>query len=133
MAVAHAAVQTALAALAVRQPDLGATLRPVALAVVVAIALAWGGLDGRRNRPGQSMDWFVAALIAGPLAGLLGVIARAVLVDQTGLEALGPALTGGAAFTALLVLVPAAAGLLLGRLLATRQAAGRGAEDEPGG
>jgi hypothetical protein len=45
---------------------------------------------------------------------LLGVIGRGTLVDQTGVWALGSALTGGAAFTALVILVPAGLGLAVG-------------------
>jgi hypothetical protein len=46
---------------------------------------------------------------------VLGVIGRSVFVDQTGVSELGSALTGGAAFTALLVFVPAGIGLLAGK------------------
>jgi hypothetical protein len=44
----------------------------------------------------------------------LYVIGRAIFVDSAGTSELWPALTGGAAFTALLVLVPAGLGLLVG-------------------
>ena len=48
------------------------------------------------------------------MAGILYVIGRAVFVDQTSASDLGGALTGGAAFSALLVLVPAGLGLFVG-------------------
>jgi hypothetical protein len=57
----------------------------------------------------------IACLIAGWGAAVLGVIGKSVFVDQTGVAELGGALTGGAAFTALLVLIPAAIGLAAGR------------------
>jgi hypothetical protein len=63
------------------------------------------------------MCWFFASLVAGPLAGVVGVVGTGLLVDQTGVESLWPALTGGAAFTALVVLASAAAGMGLGNLL----------------
>ena len=65
---------------------------------------------------GRGMVWFAAGLVAGPLAGLASVVGRS-LVDQTGLESLGPALTGGAAFTALLVMATAAIGMGIGNVL----------------
>src|SRR5699024_3254700 len=49
-----------------------------------------------------------------PLAGILGVVGRGLFVDQTGVAALGEALTGGAAFLALLVIVPAGIGMFVG-------------------
>jgi hypothetical protein len=51
------------------------------------------------------------------------VLGQGVFVDDTGVESLGAAITGGAAFTALLVLVPAGIGLALGRLARPRQPA----------
>lgn len=43
---------------------------------------------------------------------------RAVFVDQTGVSELGRALTGGAAFSALLVLIPAGLDLFAGAKIA---------------
>ncbi len=114
LGAAHACAQTAVAAVRVYNPDATTLTRVLVLGLVVALALAWGVVDGR-HRPGCAMNWFYAGLVAGPLAGLAGVAAQSVLVDATGVEALGTALTGGAAFTALLVAAPALAGMLLGR------------------
>ena len=88
-----------------------------------AAAVIWGAVDRLRELPSAGMQWFIAALIAGPFAGALGVIGAALLVDQTGQEALWVALTGGAAFTALLVLAPAGLGMLLGGFLAQKDSA----------
>lgn len=119
MGLLHGAVQTGVSAVAVRSPE-ATSVRPIALGLLVAAALLWGAVDRLRELPSPGMQWFIAALIAGPFAGALGVIGSALLVDQTGQEALWVALTGGAAFTALLVLAPAGLGLLLGGFLASK-------------
>lgn len=124
MGLLHGAVQTGVAAVAVRSPE-ASSVRPIALGLLVAAGLLWGAVDALRGLAGRGMQWFVAALIAGPFAGALGVIGSSLLVDRTGQEALWVALTGGAAFTALLVLVPASAGMLIGG----RFAAGEPARD----
>jgi hypothetical protein len=46
---------------------------------------------------------------------VLGVVGKSIFVDQSGVPDLGAAITGGAAFTALLVLVPAGVGMVAGR------------------
>lgn len=122
MGLLHGAVQTGVAAVAVRSPE-ATSVGPIAIGLLVVAAVLWGGVDSLRELPSPGMQWFIAALIAGPFAGALGVIGSALLVDQTGQEALWVALTGGAAFTALLIVAPAGLGLLLGRLLAQKDSA----------
>ncbi|HEX7303641.1 B-4DMT family transporter [Lentzea sp.] len=119
MGLLHGAVQTGVSAVAVRSPE-ASSVRPIAVALLVAAAVIWGAVDTMRDLEGRGMQWFIAALIAGPFAGALGVVGSSLLVDQTGQEALWVALTGGAAFTALLVLVPAGLGMLLGGFLARK-------------
>ncbi|KJK46355.1 hypothetical protein UK23_23610 [Lentzea aerocolonigenes] len=119
MGLLHGAVQTGVSAVAVRSPE-ATSVRPIALGLLVAAAVIWGAVDRLRELPSPGMQWFIASLIAGPFAGALGVIGSALLVDQTGQEALWVALTGGAAFTALLVLAPAGLGLLLGGFLVSK-------------
>jgi hypothetical protein len=114
MAVVYAAAETALAAVQVNHPDSGSILDPVVLALLVGVSGLWAGVDGWLRRPRRGMTWFYGALVGGVLAGLLSVIARAALVDQTGLWALGPALTGDAAFIALLIMLPAGLGIAVG-------------------
>jgi phosphate/sulfate permease len=115
LAVLHAAAQTAVAAFTVRNPTSQTTLAAIVLGVLVGAAAVWGVLDNWRALPRPEVVWLIAALVAGWGAGVLGVIGRAIFVDQTGASELGSALTGGAAFTALLVFVPAVVGLLAGR------------------
>ncbi|NUT50804.1 MAG: B-4DMT family transporter [Saccharothrix sp.] len=122
MGLLHGAVQTGVSAVAVRSPE-ATSVRPIALGLLVAAAVLWGTVDRLRELPSPGMQWFIAALVAGPFAGALGVAGSALLVDQTGQEALWVALTGGAAFTALLVLAPAGLGLVLGGFLGSRDSA----------
>lgn len=124
MGLLHGAVQTGVDAVAVRSPE-ATSVRPIAIGLLVAAAVIWGAADAARELPNRGMEWFIAALIAGPFAGALGVIGSALLVDQRGTEVLWVALTGGAAFTALLILAPAGLGLLLGRFLAQRESSER--------
>ncbi len=114
MAVLHGVALTLLAKYAVYHPTDQALPVSLALAVLVGAAALWSALDAWRGLPDRGRVWFISALIAGPVAGILYVIGRAVFVDQTGVSELGGALTGGAAFSALLVLVPAGLGLFVG-------------------
>jgi hypothetical protein len=119
MAVLYAAAETLLAAVQVNHPNSGAVLDPIVLAVLVGVSGLWAGVDGWLRKPRRGMNWFYGGLIGGVLAGLLSVIAKALFVDQTGVWALGPALTGDAAFIALLIMVPAGLGIAVGGRLAT--------------
>jgi hypothetical protein len=123
MAVLHAAASTAVAKVEVFQPTGATLIQAVAITVLVGAAALWSAIDALLRRPDMGRAWFIAALVAGPVSGVLYVIGRAVLVDQTGMGELWPAVTGGAAFTALLVLIPAGLGLFVGgKLEAPRKA-----------
>lgn len=124
MAVLHGAAITLLAKYAVYHPTDQTLVISVALAVLVGAAALWSALDAWRGLPERGKVWFIAALIAGPVAGILYVIGRAVFVDQTGVSELGGALTGGAAFSALLVLIPAGLGLFVGGRIGGREQPG---------
>ncbi|MEU4668418.1 B-4DMT family transporter [Amycolatopsis sp. NPDC023774] len=114
MAVVHAAAMTLLAKWSVFHPTDQTVITSVTLAVLVGVAALWSAVDGWRDKPDRGRAWFIASLVAGVVSGILYVIGRAVFVDQTGTSELGAALTGGAAFSALLVLVPAGLGLFVG-------------------
>jgi len=114
MAVLHGVALTLLAKYAVYHPTDQTLVTSVALAVLVGAAALWSALDAWRDVPDRGRAWFIAALVAGVVSGILYVIGRAVFVDQTGVSELGGALTGGAAFSALLVLIPAGLGLFVG-------------------
>jgi hypothetical protein len=128
MAVVYAAAETVLAAVQVDHPDGGSILDPIVLALLVGVSGLWAGVDGWLRKPRRGMTWFYSALVGGVLAGLLSVIARAAFVDQTGLWALGPALTGDAAFIALLIMLPAGLGIAVGGRL--QPPSGVDAEDD---
>jgi hypothetical protein len=114
MGILHGLIQTGQADIRAQHPDAASMTMPLALGVVVGVAVLWAGLDGWQRRPVDAGTWFAAGLLAGPLAGLLAMVGRALLVDATGLEALGTALISGAAFTALLVAGPAVLGRAVG-------------------
>ena len=117
MAAVHTAAQVTVAAAGTRDADSAWLARATALAVVVGVAALWGALDGWRRLESSGWRWLAAGLVAGPVAGLFGAVGQGVLVDATGPEALLVAVTGGAAFTALLVMVAAWLGIVVGRLL----------------
>nr|WP_205413252.1 B-4DMT family transporter [Amycolatopsis ruanii] len=114
MAVLHAIAEVALAKATVYEPTGLTTARIAVIALLVGAAALWSALDAALRRADAGRTWFIASLVAGPVSGVLYVIGRAVLVDRTGAEELWPAISGGAAFTALLVLVPAGLGLFVG-------------------
>lgn len=134
MGLLHAFAVTAIAKLTVFQPTDVDIAKAVSIALLVGAAVLWSAIDGWLGRADRGRNWFVAALIAGPVAGILSVVGRAVFVDQTGISALDEALTGGAAFTALLVLVPAGLGLFAGsRFLGPRRGGNGDREDAEAG
>ena len=120
MALVTAVAQTVLATVKVYHPDSMTLLEPLTLGLLAGVGVLWGAVDTWYRRVDRGIVWLKASILAGLLSGLLGVIGQAAFVDQTGISALGPALSGGAAFTALLVLIPAGLGLLLGNLLEPR-------------
>lgn len=115
LALVHAAADTVRADFAVQHPTSSTVFEAIMLGVLVAVAAVWGAVDTWRDLPERGKVWLIASLIAGWGAAILGIVGKSIFVDQTGVADLGGALTGGAAFTALLVLVPACIGFLAGR------------------
>lgn len=114
MTVLHTTGQTVVVAQRATHPETSVWAPSVVLAALVGVAMLWGAVDGWRRTRGPARTWCVAALVTGPAAGVLSLVAQATLVDATGAEALGGAL-GGGAFTALLVLLPALVGVAVGQ------------------
>lgn len=114
MAVLHAVAAVVLAKVTVFRPTEVDLVTAVVVAVLVGAAALWSALDAWLRVTDHGRAWVIGSLVAGPVAGVLTVIGRSVFVDQTGMSALGDALTGGAAFTALLILVPAGLGMAVG-------------------
>ncbi|GHF38591.1 hypothetical protein FNH07_08425 [Amycolatopsis bartoniae] len=123
MAFLHAIADTALAKATVYNPTGLLTVRIVVIALLVGAAALWSAVDAWLRREDAGRTWLIASLVAGLGSGVLYVIGRGIFVDQAGTAELQPALTGGAAFTALLVLVPAGLGLLAGGRLTRPEAA----------
>jgi hypothetical protein len=115
LAVVHAAAETVRTDFGVHNPTSRTLFEAVVLGVLVGIAAVWGATDTWREVPDRGRVWLIAALVAGWGGAVLGVAGKSIFVDQSGMADLGAAVTGGAAFTALLVLVPAAVGMVAGR------------------
>jgi hypothetical protein len=122
LAFVLAGADVGLAALAVHDSNL-TVLRSITLGVVAGLAGLWAAVDGWRRTDDRGRAWVLASVIAGFGSGLLRVIGKAIFVDQTGLSSLGSALTGDAAFGALVVLIPAGLGLFVGARIAQRDTA----------
>lgn len=125
LAFVLAGADVGLAAVAVHVSSLG-VIRSVVLGVVAGLAALWGALDGWHRLDDRARIWVLAAVVAGFASGVLRVVGKAILVDETGMSSLGSALTGDAAFGALVILVPAGLGLLVGGRLTQRAKANAG-------
>jgi hypothetical protein len=130
MAVVHAAAETVRADFGVQHPTSRTLFEAIVLGVLVGVAAVWGAVDKWRDVADAGRAWLIASLVAGWGAAILSIIGKSVFVDQTGVAELGGALTGGAAFTALLVLVPAAIGLVAGNWIRTVRSSDAEDEDE---
>lgn len=115
LAVVHAVAETVRADFGVHHPTSRTVFEAVMLGVLVAVSAVWAATDVWRDVPERARTWLIASLITGWGAAVLGIIGKAIFVDQSGVADLGGALTGGAAFTALVVLISSALGLLAGR------------------
>lgn len=115
MTVVHAAAETVRADFGVHHPTSRTVFEAIMLGVLVGVAAVWSAVDTWRDVPDRGRAWLVAALITGWAAAVLGIVGKSVFVDQSGVADLRSAMTGGAAFTALLVLIPAGIGMLAGR------------------
>ncbi|WP_211232403.1 hypothetical protein [Thermocrispum municipale] len=130
MAVVHAA-----GALVLVKVKLAAVLPPtmltwITIALLIGVALLWGSIDGWRRLDGAVITWLIAGVVGGLLGGVLNVAGRALFVDQTGVSQLPSQLTSGAAFTALLIMVPAWIGFAVGSRLEAPEAEQAAATEE---
>jgi len=127
MMLVHVAARTALGFAALSWPTSGQLQRIIGF-VVVVIAALWSGLDTLREnladdeRAGLTQRWLTAAVVAGPVAGLVGWAIEGLFIDSIGTSALAGDIIGGGAFTALLIFVPAVVGMMFGRLARTDRA-----------
>lgn len=116
----------------INQFETRALLISVSLVAVFAIlAFVWGLVDGRADaranpdpdrRDDLAMTWLVAGLIAGVLSGAVSWAISLVYQSVGNVGGLMNELTTFAAFTALLVFLPAVLGVAIGRWAADRNA-----------
>lgn len=131
MAFVHVVTRVLLGIAVTEWPLHGTSLRWVSMVVVILAALIWGGLDGIRDArayPGEdegadlTMMWLKASVLAGLLAGAVVWVVGMVSDIALGENSLFFELTSGAAFTVLLVFIPATLGGAIGRIVVRREA-----------
>ncbi|PTR27711.1 hypothetical protein C8K36_104335 [Rhodococcus sp. OK519] len=130
LALVYVVVRTFLGAAVTEWPQQGSILRWFSLIVVILAAFLWGALDGIRDRranpdPDDSADltmrWLAAAAVAGVLAGALSWLVGMIFDIAVANGSLFFEVTSGAAFTILLIFVPATIAVALGRFLVGRE------------
>ncbi len=131
MGLINVGVRILLGVAVTQWPLHGSQLRWLGLATVLVAVIVWAGLDGVRDRranpdPDHSADltmvWLKAAALAGLGAGLVTWIVQMVVDFSVGQNSLFFELTSGAAFTILLIFIPATIAAFLGRLLVGKEA-----------
>lgn len=131
MSLVNIGVRILLGMAVTQWPLNGSQLRWLGIAAVLLIVIVWAGLDGIRDRrsnpdPDDSSDltmvWLKAAVFAGLVAGLVSWLLQLIVDFSMGYNTLVFELTSGAAFTILLIFIPATAAVFLGRLLSNRDA-----------
>lgn len=132
LAAVQVVVRSALAWGIVTFPMEGTAQRFTAVGVLVAVSIVFGGydglVDGRANPLAeQGIDlvgrWFKAALFAGVVSGAVCWAIGTWWLPGIGQGSLPFELVIGACFTALLIVIPASLGTVLGRRLATKRPA----------
>ncbi|WP_067845764.1 B-4DMT family transporter [Nocardia lijiangensis] len=124
------ALRTVLGFAMVQWPTQGSWMRMLGLLVLVVVIVAWGVLDGRKDRaahpdPERGSDLTIRWLKAG-VAGGLGSGAVSWALDflprfDLGDNGLLFELTAGASFIVLLIFIPGLIGVGIGRMLAGRR------------
>ncbi|WP_082392749.1 B-4DMT family transporter [Nocardia arizonensis] len=123
-------LRTALGFAMVYWPTQGAWMRLLCLVVLLAVIVAWGVLDGRRDRiahpdPERGTDltimWLEAAVVASVGSGAVAWILDFLPKFDLGDNGLLFELTAGASFIILLIFIPALIGVGIGRMLAGRK------------
>lgn len=129
LALVHVVVRVLLGAALVQWPLQGSVLRWLGFAVVVIAAFVWAGLDGIRDHrahpdPDEGADltmrWLAAGAVTGIVGGVLTWFVDTIAPVPVGVTSLFFEVTSGAAFTVLLVFLPAMAAVTLGRFFARR-------------
>ncbi|GAA4472708.1 hypothetical protein GCM10023094_05190 [Rhodococcus olei] len=130
MTFVHVMTRVVLGVAITAWPLHGSLMRWLGIVVVVLAALIWAGLDGIRDaraHPSEreeadlTMTWLKAGAVAGLLSGAICWVIGAVSDVALGENTLFFELTSGAAFTLLLVFVPAMAAVAVGRFIVHRE------------
>lgn len=127
MTLVHVVARVVLALAVAAAPTRGSMLQILTLVAVLLVALVWGALDGiaagRRgdeDATDHTMVWLKASLVAGVAAGFLSWLFTAIANLAVSANSLIFEITAGAAFTVLLVFVPATVSVAIGRWWARR-------------
>ncbi|KAA0023508.1 B-4DMT family transporter [Antrihabitans cavernicola] len=130
LALVNVVIRTVLGLAISEWPLHGSPLRWLSVAVMVLLGIVWGFFDGRRDRrknpdPERGADltmlWLKAAVLGGLVAGAVSWIVDQAPKFDLGDNPLFFELTSGAAWTILLIFIPALIGVALGRWLASRK------------
>ncbi|MEU8899773.1 B-4DMT family transporter [Nocardia sp. NPDC048505] len=124
------AMRTLLGLAMVYWPTQGSWLRMLCLAALIAVVVAWGVLDGRKDRevhpdPEHGSDltivWLKAAVAGGLGMGLVSWLLDFLPRFDLGDNPLLFEMTAAASFIVLLIFLPGLAGVGIGRMVAERR------------
>lgn len=131
MGLINVGVRILLGVAVTQWPLHGSQLRWLGMAAVLLAVIVWAGVDGIRDRRANpdpeygtdlTMVWLKAAVLGGLGAGLATWLVQLLVDFSLGQNSLFFELTSGAAFTILVIFIPATVAVFLGRLLAGREA-----------
>lgn len=130
LAAAHVVVRTLLGFAIAQWPLHGSIFRWGMFLIVVVAAVVWGFIDGRNDReahpdPDDGDDltilWLKAGLLGAVVAGLVSWVVGRLPHFDLGDQSLFFELTSGAAWTTLLIFVPAMIGIAIGWFVVGRR------------
>lgn len=142
MSIVQIAARFILGAVVIAAPLSKTLSTSVALAIVVLIAIVWGGIDGLKDArahadPDDYEDLTVRWLKAGLLAGFVSCLVSWIVGTAGWFNGIGQAsffveIFAGTSFITLIVFVPAFFGASIGRMIIRReQRKAQAREDEP--
>ncbi len=129
MSIVHIAARILLGAAVIAWPVQSPLYRTLVIAIVVLVAIIWGGYDGIRDARAHpdpddyadlTMMWLKAGLFAGFVSCLVTWVLGTFWLDGIGEASFWIELTAGLSFITLLVYVPAFFGVSVGRAIIRR-------------
>ncbi|MBB4136491.1 B-4DMT family transporter [Gordonia humi] len=131
MSIVQIAARFILGAFIISSPLSKTPATWVTIAIVIVVAIVWGGIDGIRDAkahsdPDDYEDLTVRWLKAGLLAGFVSCLVSYIVGTAGWLNGIGQAsfpieIIAGTSFVALLVFVPAFFGVSMGRIIIRRE------------